>query len=163
MRTLLFVIIFVFTAFIAEAQKTIPEKEIKKLDGTVVSTQSLIDGEYPVVISFWATWCKPCLIEMDAISDVYNDWQDEINFKYIAISTDDARSSSRVKSLTAGKGWEFDFYLDDNQELKRALNINNIPYTIIIDKDGKIVYKHSGYNPGDEYELYEKVEELQSL
>lgn len=141
-------------------QKKLPKVDIQNLKGQTVSTQSLESNDMPVVISFWATWCKPCLIEMQNISDVYDEWQEKKSFKFIAISTDDSRSSTKVKSLVSGKGWPFEFYLDPNQDLKRALNISTIPFLIIINKKGEIIYEHSGYSAGDEEIVFEKINEL---
>lgn len=142
------------------AQKKLPKVDIKTLQGKTVSSETIVNNEKPVVISFWATWCKPCLVEMEAISENFEDWIEEKDFQFIAVSTDDSRSSSRVKSLVAGKGWPFEFYLDANQEFKRALNINTVPFLIIINTKGEIIYEHSGYTPGDEYEMFEKVKGL---
>lgn len=160
MKILLTFCLLYLSLFNVNAQKKLPNINIRDLQGHIVSSQSLINEEMPVVISFWATWCKPCLTEMASISEVYTEWQEEKSFKFIAVSTDDSRSSSRVKSLVAGKGWPFDFYIDSNQELKRALNINTIPYLIVINKNGEIIYQHSGYTPGDEYELFDFIKSL---
>jgi thiol-disulfide isomerase/thioredoxin len=160
MKTLLFLSLFSLFSINLKAQKQLPNVTIRDLSGQAISSKDLISNEMPVVISFWATWCKPCISEMNNISEIYEEWKEEKTFKFIAISTDDARSNTRVKSLVAGNGWPFEFYLDSNQELKRALNINLIPYLIIVDKDGEIVYQHSGYTIGDEYELFEKIKSL---
>ena len=100
----------------------------------------------------------PCINELDAISEIYQDWQDETNVEVIAISTDDARTRRRVKPLINGKDWEFKIYVDENQDLKRALNINILPYVIIV-KDGKIIHTRTGYTPGSEEELFEIVKQ----
>jgi thiol-disulfide isomerase/thioredoxin len=160
MKTLLTFILVSLITFNINAQKKLPNINIKSLQGKTIASQSLIEEEMPVVISFWATWCKPCLIEMEAVSENYEDWQEEKSFKFIAISTDDSRSSSRVKSLVAGKGWPFDIYLDTNQEFKRALNINNVPFLIVINSKGEIIYEHSGFTSGDEFELFDFLKTL---
>jgi len=160
MRTLLIYCLFGLLVFNVNAQKKLPDIKIRDMQGQLIASQSLIDNEMPVVISFWATWCKPCLMEMNNITEMYDEWQVEKPFKFIAISTDDSRSSMKVKALVAGNGWPFDFYLDTNQELKRALNINSIPFLVLINSKGDIVYQHSGYTSGDEYELFEKIKGL---
>ena len=58
------------------------------------------------------------------------------------------------------KGWEYTILSDANEDLKRALNFQTVPMTFLLDQEGKIVYTHSGYNPGDEFELEDKIKEL---
>ena len=108
------------------------------------------------VLVFWATWCVPCINELDAISDVYEDWQEETSVDLIAISTDDSRTQKRIKPMINGKGWEYQILLDKNQELKRALNITLIPHVVVL-KGNEIVYRHTGFAPGAEDELYEMI------
>ena len=138
------------------AQETLPSAEIKTLDGTSTSLQELGKNNDIIVISLWATWCVPCKNELDAINDVYTDWQDETGVKVYAVSVDDSRTVSRVKPLVNGKAWDFEILLDTNNDLKRELGAATVPLTIII-KNGKIVYRHSGYTPGAEDELFEEI------
>ncbi|MEO0898839.1 MAG: TlpA disulfide reductase family protein [Bacteroidota bacterium] len=142
------------------AQNQLPHKNLKDLSGKDINTSSLDNGESPIIISFWATWCKPCVKELTAISEVYEDWVDETGVKVIAISIDDARMSHLVPSYVRGRGWEYDVYVDANGDFKRAMNVVNIPHTFLLDKDGKVVYQHTSYAPGDEEELYEEVLKL---
>jgi len=111
------------------------------------------------VFAFWATWCAPCLNELDAINEYYSTWSTELNMELIAVSIDDTRTQKRVKPLLNGKNWTYTILLDTNQDLKRALAIANVPYTIVV-KNQKIVYVHNGYSQGAEMELYNKLKEL---
>lgn len=139
----------------------VPSIMIKKLDGTKVNTMDVIknDGK-PIVISFWATWCKPCKKELDAISENYEDWQKETGVKVIAISIDDSRSSAKVITDVKSKAWPFEVYLDENQDLKRAMNIINVPHTFLLDGEGNIVWSHNSYFEGDEDILYENIKKV---
>ena len=110
-----------------------------------------------ILINVWSTWCVPCINELDAISEVYEDWQDETNMELIAISTDDSRTKKRIRPLVNGKDWEYEILLDDNQDLKRALNISVLPH-LLVTKNGKIVYRKTSYTPGSEDELYEIIQ-----
>lgn len=133
--------------------KKMPEVNVTALDGSSVEVKNFIKSDKITVISFWATWCSPCKKELDAISEVYEDWKKDYNVELIAMSIDDARAFSKVKPLVESKGWSYTVLVDKNEDLKRALNIDSVPYTIVVDKEGKIVYEHSGYKPGDEDEL----------
>ncbi|MFT5078213.1 MAG: thiol-disulfide isomerase/thioredoxin [Planctomycetota bacterium] len=152
---LLFTLLLTFNAF---AQEDLPNARVQTIDGTDTSIEEATDKDNVVILSLWATWCVPCIKELDAISEVYEDWQDETNVELIAVSVDDSRTVKRVKSLINGKGWEYEILLDTNNDLKRALGASTVPLTLLI-KDNKIVYRHSGYSPGAEMELYEKVKE----
>jgi len=139
---------------------TIPQATVKKLNGSKVSTSTFTNDGKPIIISFWATWCKPCKKELDAVHEVYEDWVKETGVKLIAISIDDVRSSSKVVTDVKSKGWEFEVYLDENSDFKRAMSVNNIPHTFLVDGSGKIVWSHNSYTEGDEEKLYENVKKL---
>jgi cytochrome c biogenesis protein CcmG/thiol:disulfide interchange protein DsbE len=138
----------------------IPSATVHTLDGKKVDSRSFSNGGKPMIINFWATWCAPCKKELSAIAEKYEDWQAKTGVKLIAISIDDARSSARVKPYVSGQGWDYEVYLDPNGDLKRALNVNNVPHTFLVDGDGAIVWQHNNYEPGDENELFRKVQEL---
>ncbi len=146
-----------FTVLFTTAQD-IPEVTVKDLSGDDILTSEFTNSKDIKVISFWATWCVPCINELDAISEIYMDWQDETNVEVIAIATDDARTRRRVKPLVNGKDWEFKIYIDENQDFKRALNVNILPYVIVV-KDGEIIHTRTGYTQGSEEELFEIVKQ----
>ena len=149
-----------FLAIYATAQNELPDVKIKNLNGQEINFKGLsAGGDTAVVVNLWATWCVPCVEELESINDQYSDRQKETPFKIVAISIDDARTSGRVRSFVKGKGWKFDIYLDPNSDLKRALNVNEVPHVLII-KNGKIVYQHNGYLPGNEEELFEKLKTI---
>jgi len=145
-------------AITACAQNTLPATKIKTLAGQQVAFNAIpaLSENVAVIVSFWATWCIPCLTELNTINEQYEERQKQTPFKLLAVSVDDTRTSSKVRSLVAGKGWPYDIYLDPNSDLKRALNINEIPYVMVI-KNGKIIYQHTGYMPGNEEELFEAI------
>ena len=158
----LIALLFAFTACApAFCQNELPVVSIKTVTGQQKTFSEIVaaSSNTVVVVSLWATWCIPCLQELETINDQYAERQKEKPFKLIAVSVDDARTASRVRSFAAGKGWDFDIYLDTNSDLKRALNVNDVPHLLII-KNGKIVHQQNGYVPGNEEELFEKIKAL---
>lgn len=145
---------------VAQNAKLPANVELKALDGSMVSSSTLQNGDKPFIISFWATWCHPCNRELNTIKDVYEEWQEETGVKVIAISIDDARSANRVKPHVDGHDWPYEVYIDENQAFKRAMNVINVPHTFIVNAQGEIVWQHTGYAPGDEEEVIEKVREI---
>ena len=133
---------------------------IKTLDGQSVQSSVIQNDGKPMIISFWATWCKPCNRELNAIKEVYEEWQEETGVKLVAVSIDDARSASRVKPHVDGNSWEYEVYIDQNQDFKRAMNVVNVPHTFIVDGEGNIVWQHTSYVDGSEEEMIEIVKGL---
>ena len=143
-----------------QAQKALPSVEVKTLDGKAINIQDYANNGKVTVLSFWATWCSPCKKELDAIAELYPDWRDEHGIEMVAVTIDTRRALAKVKPMVQQKGWEYEILSDVNGDLKNALNFQTIPQTLVLDKDGNIVYTHSGYVPGDEYELEEKLLDL---
>jgi thioredoxin-like negative regulator of GroEL len=144
-----------------KAQQAFPSVTIKSVNGSDVDFSALINQtkDTAIIVSFWATWCMPCNQELDNINDQYKERQADKPFKLLAISIDDARTVQRVKPFVKGKGWLFDVYLDQNNDLKRALNVNDVPQVIVI-KNNKVVYQHTGYVTGNEDEMFDKIKSL---
>jgi peroxiredoxin len=149
-----------FICALGFSQKKLPSVTLKNLEGTTVSTtQNLIEKDKVYVYCFWATWCAPCIQELDAINEVYEDWKSQANVEVIAVSIDDARTNKRVKPLVNGKGWEYTILMDTNQDFKRALGISNPPFTAVV-KNGEIVFTQNGHTPGSENQLLEQIKAL---
>ena len=151
------VLLLTFSTF---SQSKLPNVTVKDLENNPINVSTdFVEQDKIYVFSFWATWCVPCINELEAINDVYADWKKELNLELIAVSIDDSRTQKRVKPLLNGKGWEYKMLLDGNQDFKRALSIANIPYTIIV-KNQKIVHIQNGYSQGAEKELFSVLKTL---
>lgn len=148
-----------FFGNIVYSQQDFPSVDLKTLESETINTSSFNEENKLYVFSFWATWCAPCIQELEAINEVYEDWKSQVNVELIAVSTDDSRTQKRVKPLVNGKGWEYKVLLDTNQDLKRKLSIANIPYLVVV-KNGKIVFIQNGHTPGAEEELLAKLKSL---
>lgn len=153
-------LIFLFFGLSSNAQTPLPEVTLANLEGKMMSVKKDFSEKDKIYIfSFWATWCAPCINELDELNEVIDDWKKEVNLEVIAVATDDARTQKRVKPLINGKGWNYQVLLDSNQDFKRALTIVNIPYTLVV-KNGQIVHIQNGYVPGSESELLAKLKTL---
>lgn len=144
----------------SSANAQLPSAQLKDLSGKPVDTATLSNDGKPFVISFFATWCKPCLRELKAIREVYPDWQEETGMKLIAVSIDEAQNTAKVKPLVDAEGFEYEVLLDPNSDFARAMGVNNVPHVFVIDGDGSIAEQHVGYQDGSEVHLLDKIREL---
>lgn len=172
MRKPLVVLVLVMSLLAAKAQddkkgiekvlgeKTLPSITLSDMNGKKVNVADYGKSGKITIISFWATWCVPCKKELTNLADLYDEWKKKYNVQVVAVSIDDSRSTSKVKPVVDGQRWEYEVLLDVNQDLKRQLNVPSVPFTLLVDANGKIVYMHNGYTDGDEYVLEEEVKKL---
>jgi cytochrome c biogenesis protein CcmG/thiol:disulfide interchange protein DsbE len=157
---LLLAILLISSTALAQTPAKLPNVLVTTLEGGQVDVASFTNAGSPMVISLWATWCAPCKQELAAIAEVYDTWQARTGVKLIAISVDDVRTSARVAPYVSSQGWEFEVYLDPAGELMRSLHVSSIPYTILLNGKGEVVWQHSGYSPGDENDLFQRIKQL---
>lgn len=155
MKRLLTAILLALLTTAAWAQ--LPKLTLKNIEGKDVPVQSLTAEGKPIVISFFATWCKPCLRELNAIHEVYDEWQEETGVKLVAISIDEGANTLKVKPLAKSLEWKYEVLLDPNSDLKRALQVTLVPTVIVVNGKGEITYRHTGYTEGGETEILEQV------
>lgn len=168
MKKLWLAILLLLLAVVISAQDTkserkkdkLPSVDIKNIDGETFNTSDITNDGKPIIISFWATYCKPCIKELNAIADVYEEWQEETGVKLVAVSLDKTDRLGTVKNKVNGGSWEYQVLLDQNGDFKRAMNVGNVPHTFILNGKGEIVWQHTSYSPGGEEELIEIVEKL---
>ncbi len=125
------------------------------------STLSLSEfyKENPVLVSFWATWCKPCKKELRYIQKFYEDYSDSGIF-IITITVDDIRMKDKIESFINGKNYTFPVFFDTDKEILKSLGLSSIPATLIFDRNGDVIYKHIGYKKGDEEEIKEEIKKI---
>jgi thiol-disulfide isomerase/thioredoxin len=158
------VILFLFLAVVSNSQETnkntLPSIDVKTLDGQVFNTKDITNNGKPIILDFWATWCKPCVKELEAISDLYEEWQEETGVLVVAVSIDNSRSMSRVAPFVNAKSWEYMVLLDPNCKFKEAMNVVNVPHVFLLDGNGNVIHQHTSYADGDEEDLYELVKKV---
>ena len=159
-KTLTALLLAIPALLLAQTGSKLPSVTVQTLDGRKVNTSTWNNNGKPMIINFWATWCAPCKRELNTIAEKYDIWQKETGVKLVAVSIDDARSMNRVAPYVNGQDWEYEVVLDPNGDLKRALNVNNVPHTFLVDGTGKVVWQHNNYEPGDEVVLYKEVQKL---
>jgi thiol-disulfide isomerase/thioredoxin len=156
-QIVLFSLAFFCLSLKVAAQKTVPDVNVKTLDGKTVNLKDYAarSGK-TLIIDFWATWCSPCKKELDAIAEYYEDWQKKYNVELLAITIDNQRALPKVPGIIESKGWKYTVFAGNEEEMRNAFNFQTIPQTLVADKNGQIIFEHNGYVPGDEEEL-EKV------
>jgi cytochrome c biogenesis protein CcmG/thiol:disulfide interchange protein DsbE len=164
MRTLIIVALMAITALTLSAQETteastLPNVKVKSMDGAVVETGTIGQTDQPVVLSFWATWCKPCMVELQTYHELLDEWKEELGVDIYAVSIDDSRNARKVPAFVKGRTWAFNVLLDENQDFKRAMNVNNVPHTFIV-QNGKVVWSHSAFAAGDEEDIEAELRKL---
>lgn len=160
MKSVLSLAMALFVAFSLNAQDQLPSISLNDLDGNEVNLSDFSENGKITVFSFWATWCSPCKKELSNIADLYEDWQDEWDVEVVAVNIDDQRNYGKVKPYVDGQSWEYTVLMDPNEQLKRALNFQTVPFTFVLDQEGNVAYQHTGYVEGDEYELEDIFDEL---
>jgi cytochrome c biogenesis protein CcmG/thiol:disulfide interchange protein DsbE len=158
MKTLLTALL-VASATLISAQ-SLPNVSVLKLDGSKTELSSLREEGKPMIVSFWATWCKPCINELNAMAEYYDDLHEETGVTLVAVSIDDSRTSPKVGPFVAGQGWDYTVVLDPNSDLRRAMGVNNVPHTFLLNGAGEVVWQANKYVPGEEEVLVAEVRKL---
>lgn len=158
-RVLLLLLLFALPQ-ILRSQNSLPSVNLKTIDGEEVRLSDYAALKKPLIISFWATYCGPCLVEFERVTNLYDQWKKEVDFEFIAVSIDEAGSASKIKSMAEGKKWPFIMLIDETRDVKRAMNVSDIPFCLIINREGVSVYKHEGYLPGDEINLLKELKKI---
>jgi cytochrome c biogenesis protein CcmG/thiol:disulfide interchange protein DsbE len=159
MNKLIYIVFFLLFTLTASAQDAWPDVKVENAKGEVISTKNILGGK-PAIVSFWGVTCKPCLTELNTLNELMEEWKEEVDFNIIAVSIDDSRFTARARSMVKGFDWNFICLFDKNQDLKRAMNVMLTPQTFVVDGTGKVVYAHTGYTPGSEYELLEQLKAI---
>jgi len=140
------------------ADSKAPAFALENLEGKEVALAERLK-EGPVIVDFWATWCKPCIKGFPQMQQIFDNYRD-CGLSVFAVSIDGPRSTSRVGALIKSKGNTFEVLLDPSQEVARKFHVTSVPRTVLIDKDGTIVWAVTGYRPTNHEELAKAVATL---
>ena len=160
LKHLSFIFIAILMFSFTNNDKKFPSAQLKDLNGKTVNTDNFVNDGKITIVSFWATWCTPCQRELDIYNEVYEEWVKKYDLEIVAITIDNARQLTKVKPLVAQKQWPFTILSDSKQELQKIMSFTFVPQTFILDQKGNIVFDHSGFKPGDEYEMEEIFDSL---
>jgi peroxiredoxin len=136
-----------------------PNFVAKDMNGEKVELEALL-GRGPIIVDFWATWCKPCIKELPYVQRLHDEYSEK-GLTVLAVTIDSPKSQARVKPFVKGRKFTFPVVMDGSQEIFRKLQgKGSIPYVVVLDAEGNVRYQHTGYRPGDEKELEKIVLEL---
>jgi len=135
--------------------------EAESLDGKQIALQEVLKNG-PVLVNFWASWCQPCKAEVRHLKVFYEKYKAD-GFTILGINVDSPKSMAKVKPFVSSNGIDYPVVLDPNNVIFQKFNGQGVPYSILIDRDGSIAYKHTGFSPGDEEEIEEEIRKLLPL
>ena len=131
--------------------KRAPDFSLPALDGRTISLSDY-EGKKKLVLSFWASWCGPCRLELPALRSFYERaHKPDTDFEFLAISIDDTREAA--EAAVKETGLPFPVLLDLRQKAANAYNVYGIPTLFVIDKSGRVAYGGVGFNAGLEFIL----------
>ena len=161
MRVISLLCLFILTfslGFPQDHPKRIPNVKLADIDGNKVQLKKYL-GKTPILISFWATWCKPCQEELDEYQKLYNEYKSK-GFQMLGISIDNEKTVAKVKPYIKSRKYNFTVLLDINSEVASEFNVQDVPNTFLVDNKGNIVFSRHGYKKGDELEFKKIIEKL---
>jgi cytochrome c biogenesis protein CcmG/thiol:disulfide interchange protein DsbE len=141
----------------AQESRKLPSVILKSPDGEFYNTSEICNLGKPAIILFWATWCRPCIKEMTAIADLYNEWKEKTGVVIYAVSIDDSRTQFNIRPLIKSRGWEYEFYNDPNGDFKRAMGVVDIPHLFVLNAKGEVIHQQTTYIEGTEKEIYDLI------
>jgi len=137
-------------------ERNLPQVKLKDLKNQSQNLETITAGKISL-INFWATYCVPCRKEMKYLDQLNKSYADQ-NVQVIGISIDDSRTVGRVKSLVKSQKLSYSILLDTEQKLYKNFNTSAMPFSILVDTQGKIIWEHTGYVPGDEKQMESEIQ-----
>lgn len=145
---------------LASVGRNAPNFKLENIDREIIELNDLI-GSGPILLCFWSSCCKSAVAQVEAFSGLYEKYKND-GFIMLAIATDDEKTVAKVKPLVKIKKYSFPVLYDTDGSIARMYYAHDMPFDVLIDNQGKIVYSHLGYMKGDEIILDEKIGNLLS-
>ena len=135
-----------------------PDFTLENLKGQKVTLYDALK-KGPVLVDFWALWCKPCLHALPGTDQIAKDYADK-GLTVLTINTDSPRSTAKVRSYVKSKEFSFEVLLDPNSDMLRLYRFRSIPQLFLIDTDHSIAFSKLGYSPGHEKKVMEEIDKV---
>lgn len=147
----------------ATAETTRPDKPhgglaLRALDGTRLNVGERL-AEGPVLLDFWATWCRPCERSLPATQKMHAALRAQ-GLTVIGVSVDGPRNWARVRPFAARLGLTFPIVVDEDGSLQRRFQVSAVPTTVLLAPDGRVARVHAGWVPGEDDSLTAAVTAL---
>ncbi|MFH1277507.1 MAG: TlpA disulfide reductase family protein [Candidatus Eisenbacteria bacterium] len=135
-----------------------PDFTLKNMEGKTVNLYDVLK-EGPVLIDFWALWCKPCLHALPGTDEISKEYADK-GVTVLTVNTDSPRSTAKVRSYVKSKKFSFEVLLDPNSDMMRLYRFRSIPQLFLVDMDHTIAFSKLGYSPGHEKIVIEEIDKI---
>ena len=142
----------------SNSNRTAPNFKLENLDSEIIELKSFV-GTGPILVCFWSSCCRSAVTQLESFSFLFEKYSDD-DLMLLAIATDDEKTVAKVKPYAKSKKYKFPVLYDTDNETARVYYAFDIPYSVLIDREGKIIYTHLGYMKGDEIELERLIIEL---
>jgi len=137
-----------------------PNFKLENLDSEIIELKNFI-GKGPILLCFWSSCCKSAVSQIEAFSDLYNDYEAR-GFTLLTIATDDEKIVAKVKPYVKSKQYKFPVLYDTDGNISRTYYAFDVPFCVLINNSGEIIYSHLGYMKGDKTGLKTRIIELLS-
>ena len=130
----------------------IPDVDLRDVNGNQVSSLDMIHAGAPTLLVFWKSTSRTCCENIEMLQETWESELKQRGVRMIAICVDCNGSWGYVKPLVNGNNWDFDNYVDVNGDLKRAMNVGEVPCTMLFDSDQQMICRYnSGYSGSQAY------------